>query len=57
MFQVLCNICYHALEIYPISQSSCSGCPFPRRANKTIAIMIATPAAAPNATVPASAMK
>ncbi len=38
---------------YPIS----SGCPFPRSANKTIAIVIATPAAAPNATIPASAMK
>jgi len=34
-----------------------SGCPFPRSANRTIAIEIATPAAAPNATIPASAMK
>ena len=34
-----------------------SGCPFPRSANKTIAIVIATPAAAPNAAIPASAMK
>ena len=36
--------------------SSGSGCPFPRNANSTIASEIATPIAAPNAAIPASAM-
>ncbi len=47
----------HSWGFILISQSSCSGCPFPRSANKTIAIVIATPAAAPNATIPYFAMK
>jgi len=33
-----------------------SGCPFPRNANSTIASAIATPAAAPYAAIPASAI-
>ena len=36
--------------------SSGSGCPFPRRANRTTARAIATPIAAPNAAIPASAI-
>ena len=36
--------------------SSGSGCPFPRNENSTIASVIATPIAAPYATIPASAM-
>ncbi len=42
---------------YSFGYSIDSGCPFPRSANKTIAIAIATPAAVPNAAIPASAMK
>ncbi len=36
--------------------SSGSGCPFPRNENSTIASVIATPIAAPYATIPASAI-
>jgi len=45
------------LKGYSFGYSIDSGCPFPRSANKTTAIAIATPAAAPNAAIPASAIK
>jgi len=53
----LLHVWLHSWSFIVISQLSCSGCPFPRSANKTIAIVIAIPAAAPNAVIPASAMK
>jgi len=49
------SVIFYSTQIFYL-YSSGSGCPFPRNENSTIASAIATPAAAPYAAIPASAI-